>query len=186
MKYNTALTLSHHLNIDGSLNQQTEDRVKKGMDLYFGGLAETLTMSGGPADNKIPFIHAEVMKTYALQRDIPAGDIYLEKRSLDTVGQAIFSKRDVIVPKRWANLIVISNDYHLERVKKIFSFIYGKEFDIDFEGLFSGLHDNPDILKAEKNSLVAFMKTFEGVTPGNDDDIFNALVERHSLYKNFR
>lgn len=186
MKYNTSLTLSHHINSDGSLSQQTEDRVEKSIALYFEGLAETLTMSGGYVNKEAPFTHAEAMKKYALQRNIPKGYIHLEPTSLDTVGQAIFSKRDVIVPNKWGDLIVISHDYHLERARTIFSFIYGKDFNIDFKGIFSGLHNNSEIHKAERKSLEAFMKTFEGVIPGGDDDIFNALVERHPLYKNFR
>ncbi|MCH7567788.1 MAG: YdcF family protein [Nanoarchaeota archaeon] len=186
MKYNTSLTLSHRINSDGSLTQQTEDRVKKSIDLYFEGLAETLTMSGGYADKEAPFTHAEAMKRFALQRNIHEGDIHLESTSLDTVGQAVFSKRNVVIPQKWDRLVVVSHDYHLERVKKIFDFVYGKDFDINYVGVFSIFSTDSQVLQKERANWELTRETFEGVTPGNDDDILDVLVEKHPLYKNFR
>jgi len=186
MQYETSIILSDHINPDGSLDEPTEARVNKSIELYFEDTIKAITMSGGYADKEAPCTHAEAMKLYALGRNVDKKDIYSEEESLDTIGQAVFSKRIVIIPENWEKLIVISHDYHIRRVKVIFDFVYGKDFDIKYVDIHSVLGDDENTLNKEKISLEAFLKTFKGISPGNDEDIFNRLFESHSLYKNIK
>lgn len=124
------------------------------------------------------------MRNYAIDSKIPQNSILVEEDSLDTVGQAIFTKRNLIIPKNIEEFTVISHDYHGERVKLIFDFVYGNEFNPEYFFVPSSVSDS--IRDHEKNSIQAFLKTFKGVSPGNLQDILMALVKRHPFYKEFK
>ena len=186
MAYKTAIILSHHINPDNSLSEETKARVDKSIDMYCRTEVETLTMSGGHADKEATLTHAEAMRLYALEMRVSPEDLFSEGLSLDTIGQAVFSKKGVVVPNNMDKLIVVSHDYHIRRVQVIFGFVYGKGFDIEYVGVSGWFSMDPKILQKERESLDSFLITFDGVTSGRDDDIFNALIERHPLYKNFK
>ena len=185
MVYPTSIVLSHRINPDNSLSEQTKKRVDKGIELYYGKEVDTMTFSGGYADKEATMTHADAMSLYALQQGMSQNDLFLEEKSLDTVGQAIFSKRDIIIPQNWERLTVVSHDYHLPRVRTIFGFVYGRDFDIHYVGV-PDLQKDCQSIESERKSLEAFLKTFEGVKSGNDEQILNALIERHPLYRDFK
>lgn len=182
--YDTVIILSQQINPDLTLTNESAGRVERGIELYRGDAASTLTMSGGFAQSDIPCSHAAAMKQYAVDKGVNPNVVFMEDSSLDTVGQAVFSKRDVIVLKNWEHLIVVSQQYHLDRVQKIFEFIFGKDFDIKYEGVPSGKARDSEVVAGQQRSLEAFLKTFEGVRAGDDKAILDRLFEKHPLYSN--
>lgn len=186
MDYQTAIVISSHVDESGGLDTLTTNRVEKGMDLYKKSKTLSLTFSGGHAYES-PCAHAEAMQDYVLREhssDIRRQSIFLEPNSLDTVGQAIFTKRDIILPHGFKDIAVVTCEYQMPRVRTIFDFIYGSEFNLTYfespneDGLVEWMSD------AEDDSLEAFRRTFEGVELGNTEAILQRLFERHPLYKN--
>jgi hypothetical protein len=177
------IILSCTLNPDQTLQEEAKKRVDKGIELYDEWLCSMLTMSGGYAENSCRDVsHAEAMLRYAAAKGVPLDDILKEEKSLDTVGQAFFTKREILVPRNWADIIVVSSDYHLHRVKFIFGFILGDDFKVEYEGVDTGLLYDAKTSEEEFSKTRGFVETFKGVMPGNDEQIKEALFTRHPLY----
>jgi len=180
---NTAIVLSHHVHPDGSLSTETRRRVDKGIEHYVKNDADTLTVSGGYATKDVPFAHANCMAEYAIVSGIPAKSIYRESQSLDTVGQVIFLKDDIIVPNNWNRFIVVTSDYHITRAMLIFNFVFGRDFDIQYSPV-PTLGEISDTVRAkEASSVSTFLRTFEGVRAGDTAALVERLFSAHPLYK---
>jgi hypothetical protein len=97
------------------------------------------------------------------------------------VGQAVFTKRDIVVPSDWNKLVVVSHDYHIDRVSKIFDFVYGPGFDIVYESV-RGNDIPKEVIEYQKISLDSFLRNFEGLAVGDDDAILIRMYDKHPLY----
>ena len=184
-KYSTAIILSHGKNDQKKpLSDRTIERTEQGIQLYRNGLVSTLIMSGayaGPNNNlRIFSPHAHYMINLAIEKKVNKNHLFLEDKSLDTVAQALFTKLKIISPKNWEKIVVVSSNYHMERVEKIFRFIYGKEFDFKFVSSELGTQkkSNPQEIK----SFETFLNTFNGIKSGNDKSIVTRLFEKHPYY----
>jgi len=182
--YDCIVILSHAYGTGRSISAEGEWRVDRGIDLYRKGGGECLCMSGATVlGDPRPHPIAQYMKEYAMSKDVPEQAILLETQSKDTIGQAIFTKLGIAVPRNWDTLTIVSSDYHIPRVKKIFEFIYGSDFKLDF--IFN--ETSPEIGKLqfleEQKSLVLFERTFSGIEPGDDEQILRRLYEQHDLYR---
>ena len=180
--YDTIIVLSHG-NAGNLPTEEGRQRVGKGIELYRNHSGYTITMSGKNGHN-IPqgITHAESMKRYATSMGVPGEIIIKEENSVDTVGQAVFAKKDIILPRNWEKLVVVSSDYHMERVKIIFDFVFGRDFG---KGYYysESMEDIPPLAEKEKKSLEAFFHTFRDIKSGDDKSIIERLYSEHPLYK---
>ncbi len=195
--YDTAIVLSHHLDKNGAMTVQTKERLDLGIRHYHSypgleGRCRTLTLSGGAADVWTPTTHAGVMKSYALGQRVLEEHLLTEEKSLDTLGQAVFTKRNVVLPHGFGTLLVISHAYHINRVRTIFDAVYGKQFEIHYEGIADTQSNDRDIIsiigrnrlsRGETEGLIIFQTMFEGIEPGSDDAFLERMMQRHPLYK---
>jgi len=181
--YDAIIVLSHHLKRDGTLSDETRERVEKGVSLLKKDSAKFIVMSGGYADEGVDISHASAMKEKAIKEGVRKEKIICEEESLDTTGQAIFCKNKIVIPNKWKKLIVVSHDYHIRRVKKIFSFVYGLNFEIIYEGIRSKKSEDAETLKSENELLGMFKKLFGGVKSGDDVAILKRMLDVHPLYK---
>jgi len=184
-QYDTAVGLSWIINLDGTLQKEGELRVDRTVELYRSGAVQTLTMSGrhDKIDWDAPVTHAEAMARYAVEQGVPRNDIYIEDRSLDTVGQAYFVKRYVVIPNNWGDLVVVSSDWHMERVREIFDFIFGTEFNVGYESSESTRGVRWTRAPKEWPGRLVFRKSFRGINSGDDKAITERLFSSHPLYK---
>ncbi len=181
--YNTAIVLSRWMNLDGTLGEETKKRTDRSIDLYLEGATRSLTMSG-LRDNKepeSPTSHAEAMKRYAHSCGVSEEAIFKEEHSLDTTGQAFFIKRDIIIPNEFQRLAVISSDYHMERVKAEFDFMFGGNYSIDYFSIDGFSTDQ--LLEDERRKIEYFNLFFKGINQADDSAIAERLFSRHALYR---
>jgi hypothetical protein len=181
-QYDTAIVHSYFLNPDCSPTSQIKERVDLAVKLFLRGETATLTMPGGYATKGVPCTHSEAMRRYAIEKGMDDSRIYSENLSLDTVGEAIFTKLGVVFPNKLESIIAVSHDYHIPRLKEIYQFVYGNQFDLRFEKVDSGLAKDPVTLSKEEKSLKAFSETFRGISSAKDDAILRRLFEAHPLY----
>lgn len=106
MKADAIIVLGHKLTKKG-LSKTGKERLDKAAELH--KIAKKIVVSGK---------EAEAMKKYLAGKGIK--EIILEKKSKDTWSNAI-NTRELVNEKKWKSVIVITSDYHMERVKKIFS-----------------------------------------------------------------
>lgn len=123
---------------------------------------------------------ADVMREYAISRGVTSTAVIADTDSRDTVGDAVFTKRNLAVPRSWTNILVVTSAYHADRTKEVFSFIYGSNHKVDVRGAPS--EDTDELRTNEQKSLQAFRSTFEGILPGDDEAIFERLRDRHPFY----
>jgi hypothetical protein len=189
MKY--ALVLCHDiLKIEDShkLTDQTRDRTDHGIYLLNKGGVNKIIMSGG-CEHLYGFSIAGLMKEYAISKKVAKEDILEEDLSRETVGQLIFSKQGILKHRGIEEIVIISSDYHIPRVREEAMFVFGPGYKLIFHGIPCDEKDKRSE-EQERGSLEAFRKTFEGISAGDDTSILNRLLEKHPFYikeaKDFR
>ena|SRR3989344_881217 len=183
MPFDTCIVLSHELTTLGKLNEQSLGRIGRGIQLLLEGRAKTLTLTGGYsflADNGTTV--SEQMRNYAIAQGVDSGSICLEELSRDTVGNAFFTKVLILDPHRLRRFCVVTNRYHEKRARQIFGFMYNiAPSEIPFETIDIGLTEAQKY--HEEKSLEAFLTTFGGLTPGDDEAILQRLFSEHPYYR---
>jgi len=99
-------------------------RVNKAAEIYNKGKTERIQLTGSNAPGELS--EAEVAFNYIKNFNIPEKDIYLETETTSTTEQVKFIKNNLINTKGFKNIIVISEKFHLKRVKEV-----GKFFKIN-------------------------------------------------------
>ena len=170
-EYDSVIVLSYKYN-NGVITSQSKHRLDFGKELYSKSVAKSLCLSGRAA---------KTMENYAMENGFD-GKILLEDISLDTVGNALFTKLMFAETERWKNIIVVSSDYHIQRVKEIFNFVYGGSFNLNFFGSGGDFPRYDEKPEAEK--LEVFLNSFSGIKSGDDMAIIDRFTQSHELYKN--
>src|SRR5947209_4752980 len=93
-------------------------RLDHAFDLYKSGLARTIITTGsyGPDPN---FSEAQVSTRYLVQRGVDVANIITEQGS-GTTSDSIRASSNLIHAKGWKSVLVVSDGFHLFRVKKMF------------------------------------------------------------------
>jgi len=188
-KYDTIVGISNVLNKDGSVAEDVKLRTDRAIYLWDCGYSDILSFSGGYdkdsecLEDESPWTQAEGMKRYAIEKGVPEKQILKEELSRDTVGQAYFVKRDLVLPRNWEKLVVVSSDYHMRRVMKIFDLFFPrKNFLVDYKWANTGLVDDLDIEESERQRFDMFISMFGGVKPGDNDAIEEIMFTCHKTY----
>ena len=94
-------------------------RLDHAFDLYTHGLARAIITTGsyGPDPN---FSEAEVGRKYLVQRGVQVADIITEQGS-GTTSDSIRAAVGLLKAKSWGTVLVVSDGFHLFRVKKMFA-----------------------------------------------------------------
>ena len=102
--------------LSGAPNHDTQSRIRHGISLATDRGVERVTMVGGDASEMLAFA-----------RDLPLAkelDLSSDQSSRDTIGNAHFSKTNLIQPNGWG-FEVVTADYHTDRVARNFSKVFG-------------------------------------------------------------
>jgi uncharacterized SAM-binding protein YcdF (DUF218 family) len=168
------------MDAEGHLNEDSTARISEAIRAFEAKEAPYLVTSGWNYRGEYTIPIAEAMRDYAAAHGVPAQAILCDTHSRDTVGDAVFTKRNIVLPKGWKRLLVITSDYHVKRTKAIFEFIYGADYDITVRGAASKAPSRPP--EEEQQSLLGFYATFEGVKASDDEAIWELLRQKHPFY----
>lgn len=116
-RYDAIIVLGDPADSDGNPTPQQLARVNEGVREYERSVAPRLIMTGGPAHNH--FVEAEVMARAAAAQGIPASQILVEPRALDTIQNACYAVR-IMKEHGWKSAEVVSSAGHLPRAAMIF------------------------------------------------------------------
>lgn len=132
---------------EGIVASSSSARIEKAVQVYNEGASKNILMSGAYS-NKISFTpmktEAQAMKDYAVSLGIPEGNIFCEEFSMETVGNAFFSK-EVVKEKGWKTFLVVTSDFHAERTAYIFQKTFGEACEV-----VSASHVSPEELEVRK------------------------------------
>jgi uncharacterized SAM-binding protein YcdF (DUF218 family) len=179
--YDAVIVLANQMDAEGNLNDETRARVDVAIDTLEAGRAPLLVMCGWDYRDDSDIRIADAMRRYAVEhRSVDASRVITEIASRDTVGDAVFTRRNLAAMFGARRILVATSQYHAARSLDIFTFVYGPSFHIDVAGAGDPATDAQ--LISEARSLDAFRATFAGVTPGDIDAIFERLRGRHPFY----
>lgn len=183
--------LAGGINSDGSLPDLPKRRVDAGVSLFKYGVAPELIMSGKYGfwldwTKEVPSqTEASAMKKYAAALGVPEQHIHLEEDSKDTLGNAYFTKINILEPRNWKNITVVTSDFHFHRTKYIFDLVLGTRYEIEYVLTDTGLSkDDDDALKSQEEKTMVVLKDLIGnnATTGDTEAIRDILFLKHPGY----
>ena len=85
------------------------DRLDKGIELYEKNVAPKILMSGD--HGQIEYDEVNVMKDYALEKNIPSNDIFMDHAGFSTY-ESMYRAKAIFKAKR---IVIVTQEYHLYR-----------------------------------------------------------------------
>ncbi|MFO8035107.1 MAG: YdcF family protein [Anaerolineales bacterium] len=165
------------LNKTGHLHPWTKARLDLALE-HDQGNVHFLLLSGGTVHKPpplngdgFPLFESRVAAAYLMDKGIPAQRILTEISSYDTIGNAFFSRMLHVQPRGLQNLLLITSQFHVQRVQTAFQWVYNLtpvpfKFHLSFKASpDQGL--SKELLQAriakERRSLEALQKTTEKI-----------------------
>ena len=93
-------------------------RIEHGLDLFKGGLAETLIFTGGYGGGGARFAESQVARRYAMRQGVPETAILIESTS-QTTYQNLFEARRLMQEHGLRRAIVVSDPLHMARALRL-------------------------------------------------------------------
>lgn len=128
------ILLSYITNPDGTLMEIGKERADAALELLAKNKYGKIIVSGSTSgfEKEKLVTEADAIKEYIIERGIDENLIIKEEESKDTIGNAIFTKK-IIDKEKMRNITVITSDFHFERAKYVFDFIFGGEYNLQYE-----------------------------------------------------
>jgi uncharacterized SAM-binding protein YcdF (DUF218 family) len=90
-----------------------KERINHGIDLYRKGKVRKLIFTGGQGNKDEP-TESSAARQYALQREIPAGDILIEEKSHTTYENILYAKQ-LADAQGVKKVLIVSDPLHMKR-----------------------------------------------------------------------
>lgn len=175
------MVLGYRLLDNGGHDKELEGRLNKGIEIFKKGLGKKVIFSGGMGNPKADKTEASVMKSLAILKGIDSKDIILEEKSLDTIGNAYFSKQ-IVKSYSWNKIYVVTSCCHMPRASFIFNMCYGSGYELNYDYCSSG-SESYEKAESEKEKTKLVKSFFKGMKPGNDEELKWRMYNKHGLYK---
>jgi len=192
--YDAILVPGGGLDKAGRLHPWTQARLDYALDLDQPRALYVL-LSGGTVhkpppldDHGFPKHESHVAADYLLQKGIPRDQILTEISSYDTIGNAYFSRVIHTQPRALRNLLIISSEFHLKRVKRVFTWIYDLlPLPYSFHLSFASAPDRglrEDLLQARFKKEAISIKSLQPLTERIQTlaEFHNWLYTEHEAY----
>ena len=159
-------------------------RVETAVTCYEEGASSCIIFSGrywGGLKKKPSITEARAMANYARELGVPQKDIYLEERSLNTMGNFYFMKMRVLRPRKFRRLLVVTKQSHIPKTTYLSQKILGKQYRCT-------VITDADAKNDHKNNHSPLHDTkifFRGIKDGDDRAIKNLLV-KHKYYLRYK
>ena len=139
--YDAILIPGGGLRNDGNLPPWVCNRLDKAVEIgstkFFIALSRGTSHKAPPRDKDgFPTDESLVGARYLVARGVPKDRVLFEATSLDTIGNAFFSRLMHIEPMKLVRLLIVTSNFHLARTRAIFNWVYGLSdgsFDLAFE-----------------------------------------------------
>lgn len=107
--FDCIIVLGCGLRPDGSPSSMLEDRLKRAIELYKGGVAPKIIMSGD--HSTVNYDEVNTMKKYAQKHGVPEQDIFMDHAGFSTY-ESIYRAKEIFCVEK---AIVVTQKYHLYR-----------------------------------------------------------------------
>ncbi len=160
---------------DGTPSHMLRDRLDRGIELYFSGVAPKLIMSGDHGTTE--YDEVNVMKQYAIDKGVPSEDVFMDHAGFSTY-ESIYRAKDIFGVK---SMFIVTQEYHLYRALYLASCfdmeVYGVSSDYN-EYFGQTYRDAREILARNKDFIKVVFKpepTFlgEAIPVNGNGDVTN-------------
>jgi len=180
--FEAIIVLSHEMDFNGKLNHESSLRAVTAKNIFQENRNSTIITCGWDYLEGCSLKLSQAVASYIhIKHKISLKSLIQEPNSRDTVGDAVFTRRNIVDKKKFKKLAIVSSLYHLPRVKEIFEFVYGDSFDLTFFS--SDFKSSKNYEESEQSSLNDFRNTFSNIEKGNIKKIYKVLLNHHPLYK---
>ena len=174
------VVLGHLMSRDGILDEESKARVNRLIEVTNKEESPMIFFCGWDYREDSDLTIAEAMKNYFIEHSSIKSEIYLSMKSRDTVGDAVFLKRDFGFLLQNKSINLITSDYHCDRAQLIFDFVFGGKQEVI---AIPAISKRNKISKThEEDSTRAFLKTFKSVTQADEKAIYERLKLQHPYY----
>jgi vancomycin permeability regulator SanA len=181
MDHSIIIVLANFMDKSGKLNKESCSRLDLAIDNFSMNKNSFIITSGWNYYGEYDVAIAESMRSYILKNSNILNELILsDDNARDTVGDAIFTKINIVKKIGHHNLLIVTSDYHIERAHNIFSYVYGEQYKVKVIG--SKTIKNKETLEQERRSLNEFHKTFKSINSGNDFLMLKQLCNHHPYY----
>lgn len=160
-----------------------KDRVERAVSLFSKGNVDKIIFSGkwwGGLTTEPESTESSLMSKYAISLGLPKKSIIKEERSLNTMGNFYFTKKNILEPKNIRELIVIAHKEHMPKVKFLAKKILGPNYKIKFTT------DGKDLNSGISNKGVGDIKKFFINIKDGEDHKVKALLQNHPYYSKYK
>ncbi len=172
----------------GELSSETINRLDTFLLLKGDFLRIPVVVSGrggGFTKDTLTITGAKAMKTYLVEHGISTRQIYLEYFSLDTISNAIFSRRIVERHVNWKRVGLLTSDFHMPRALWIFRKVFGKGFHfVAFQSVSESVLKTRN--EAHEQYLLPMAKQFLKNAPADTVGLVRLLRRAHPFYSRSR
>lgn len=109
--YDCIMVLGAGVRPDGSPSPMLQERLDRGIELYWAGVAPKILMSGDNQSDRETYNEVENMRRYAIAQGVPSADIFCDHAGICTYDSA-YRLFHVFGAQR---AVVVSQQYHLYR-----------------------------------------------------------------------
>lgn len=163
----------------GSLPLVARARVERAVEVFQGGIAPRMIMSGlcGLMQPVPEVSEAAAMAAYAVELGVPRQALLLEEESRDTLGNAYFTRERLLEPNGWSSIRVVTSDFHLSRAAWVFRKVLGGRYDFSFVSAASGFSPRELIDRAvEECRILIFLNEWLQALEEADDAALDRLI----------
>lgn len=187
MKKDVIIVLGSGINKNGTLPVIAKKRVQKAIELYGAGVSAKILMSGkwgAHVGFKPVTTEAEAMKKYAVSLGINPSKIMCEEQSRDTATNLFFARKLFIEPNKWRNIMIVTSDYHMKRVKYLAKKVFGTDFKVCFEESKSGISKRKlkQKIRKERKSMIITKIAASSIHDGDFKQIEQIITDEHPSY----
>lgn len=129
---NVAVVLGAAVWSHNSPSPSLAKRVDKAVQLYKNGIVNKIQLTGSNAPGELS--ESQVAYNYIKLSGINLSNVWVEKNTVSTAEQIRFIKEHILNMKKIGRIIIVSDDYHLTRVREICKF-YGIKAGFSASGL---------------------------------------------------
>lgn len=184
MQYDTAIVLGGGRDSNDTLNLRTVARLRKAVELFRADLFGRMILSGGisfSAPASFTRSEASLMQDYLLAEGIPDHFMHLEERSTDTLGNAYFTKEQLLAPNAWRSVLVVTSTFHVERCRYLFQKVLGTDYTLNFAACSDSISREEaqrlDTLESHIRDIYA--RWLDSIIDGDSNAISKVLFEHH-------
>ena len=119
-KENVAVVLGAAVWSHNSPSPSLAARVDKAFELYKKGIVNKIQLTGSNAPGEMS--EAEVAFNYLKMENVKSSDVWLENNTVSTLEQIRFIRDSLLTKKNIGKVIIVSDAYHLTRVREMCKF----------------------------------------------------------------